>query len=176
MKMFGGLKFWVCGFGELGKFGEVKREGVKSGYRTNGLITWAGLASFAEISAPELNATKINFAITWQTSQLGYLGSQYCDVGIPAGKFPSNHICRAARRMNHARNMHTASNLYIKMAAPGCLFSCNTRINVTWQKLASPARVFRPILRVVLSCSLHVKALEFAVFVVRVWEKSTWSN
>ena len=37
--MFGGLKFWVCGFGELGKFGEVKREGVKSGYRTNGLIT-----------------------------------------------------------------------------------------------------------------------------------------
>ena len=50
--MFGGLKFWVCGFGELSKIGEVKGEGVKSGYRTNGLITWAGLASFAEISAP----------------------------------------------------------------------------------------------------------------------------
>ena len=70
--------------------------------------------------------------------------------------------------MNHARNMHTASNLYIKMAAPGWLFSCNNRINVTSQKLASPAHVFRPILRVVLSCSLHVKALEFAFFMVRV--------
>ena len=70
--------------------------------------------------------------------------------------------------MNHARNMHTASNLYIKMVAPGCLFSCKTTINVTSQKLASPAHVFRPILRAVLSCSLHVKALEFAVFVVHV--------
>ena len=70
--------------------------------------------------------------------------------------------------MNHARNMHTASNLYIKMEPPGCLFSCKTRINVTSQKLASPAHVFRPILRAVLSCSLHVKALEFAVFVVHV--------
>ena len=27
-------------------------EGVKSGYRTKGLITWAGLACFAEIPAP----------------------------------------------------------------------------------------------------------------------------
>ena len=27
-------------------------EGVKSGYRTRGLITWAGLARFAEIPAP----------------------------------------------------------------------------------------------------------------------------
>ena len=32
MKMFGGgVKFWVCGFGELWKIGEVKAEGVKSG-------------------------------------------------------------------------------------------------------------------------------------------------
>ena len=38
--------------------------GVKSGYRTKGLITLAGLARFAEIGpAPWLNATKINFAI-----------------------------------------------------------------------------------------------------------------
>ena len=32
--MFGGEpKFWGCGFGELSKVGEVKGEGVKSGYR-----------------------------------------------------------------------------------------------------------------------------------------------
>ena len=38
--------------------------GVKSGYRTKGLIALAGLARFAEIGpAPWLNATKINFAI-----------------------------------------------------------------------------------------------------------------
>ena len=41
-------------------------EGVKSGYRTKGLITWAGLASFAEIPASQLNATTINSAILWQ--------------------------------------------------------------------------------------------------------------
>ena len=48
------------------------------------------------------------------------------DLGIP-----SNHACRAARRMNQARNrtavntlfMRIASNLYIKMAAPGQPFS-----------------------------------------------------
>ena len=31
MKMFGGLKVWVCGFGELRKIDEVKGEGIKSG-------------------------------------------------------------------------------------------------------------------------------------------------
>ncbi len=38
-----------------------------------GLIAWAGLARFAEISArlDLLNATKINFAITWQPGQPG---------------------------------------------------------------------------------------------------------
>ena len=48
------------------------------------------------------------------------------DLGIP-----SNHACRAARRMNQARNrtavntlfMRIASNRYIKMAAPGQPFS-----------------------------------------------------
>ena len=43
----------VCDvFGGLCQIGEVKWEGVKSGYRTSGLITWAGLAHFAEILAP----------------------------------------------------------------------------------------------------------------------------
>ena len=48
----GGLKFWVCGFGGFWKIGEVKKEGVKSGNKTSCLITWAGVARFAEISAP----------------------------------------------------------------------------------------------------------------------------
>ena len=53
MKMFGEeLKFWVCGFRRLWKLGELKGEGVKSDYKTKGLITWAGPARFAEISAP----------------------------------------------------------------------------------------------------------------------------
>ena len=70
-----------------------------------------------------------------------------CDAGIPAGNFPSNHAFHSARRMNQARNMHTATNLCIKMAAPGWPFSCNTGIKV----------VFRPLLWVVLSRSLTWK-------------------
>ena len=37
-------------------------------------------------------------------------------------------------------------------------------------RIASPAHVIRPLQWVVLSRSLHVKATEFATFVVRVWE------
>ena len=44
-----------------------KGEGIKSGY-SKGLITWAGLACFAEIPAPLLNASKLDFAIIWQPS------------------------------------------------------------------------------------------------------------
>ena len=47
----GGVEFCVC-VRSLWKSGEVKREGVESGYRTKGLIIWAGLVSFPEISAP----------------------------------------------------------------------------------------------------------------------------
>ena len=43
--MLRGVKVWVCGF-------EVKRVEVKSGYKTKGLNTWAGLARSGEISAP----------------------------------------------------------------------------------------------------------------------------
>ena len=56
--------------------------------------------------------------------------------------------------MNQARNMaagnkllmRIASNLYIKIAAPGWPFSCNTRIKVILAKLASPAHIIRPLL------------------------------
>ena len=50
---------------------------------------------------------------------------------FPSGVFPSDHACQAAQWMNQARNMHTASNLYIKLATPGWPFSWNTRIKVT---------------------------------------------
>ena len=52
MKMIAGpemLGVWVQ---EAWKIGEVKGEGVKSAFQTKGLITWAGLACFSEISAP----------------------------------------------------------------------------------------------------------------------------
>ena len=39
-------------FEGLWKIGEVKGVGVNSGYRSKGLITWAGLARFSEISVP----------------------------------------------------------------------------------------------------------------------------
>ena len=73
--------------------------------------------------------------------------------------------------MNQERNrtagntllMRIASNLYIKMATPGWPLSCNTGKKVTSVELASPAHVIRPLLRVVSSRSLLVKALEFTV-------------
>ena len=70
MKMFVNaeiLGVWIL----LWNIGEVKGKGVNSGYKTKGLITWAGLARLPEISAPYINATKISFAITWQPSQPG---------------------------------------------------------------------------------------------------------
>ena len=67
----------------------------------------------------------------------------------------------AARRINQARNRTTGNTLimlvlYIKMAAPGWPFSCNTGIKVTSAELASPAHVIRPLLQGVLLRSLHV--------------------
>ena len=102
------------------------------------------------------------------TEPVRLAGSQYC--GIPGGNFPSNPACRAARRIQQARTrtegnillMRIASNLYIKMAAPGWPSSCNTGIKVASAELASPiaspAHVIRPLLWVELSRSLHVKA------------------
>ena len=39
--------------------------------------------------------------------------------------------------------------------------------NTLFMPIASPAHVIRPLLSVVLSRSLHVRALEYAAFVVR---------
>ena len=50
--VWGELKFRVRGFGWFWKIGEVMGEDVKSGYKTKSLITCAGMARFAEISAP----------------------------------------------------------------------------------------------------------------------------
>ena len=54
MKMLWGGGGGLCegGFEGLWKIGGVKGEGVNSGYRSKGLITWAGLARFSEISVP----------------------------------------------------------------------------------------------------------------------------
>ena len=60
------LGVWVRG--GFFKIGEVKGEGVKFGYKTMGVVTWAGSACFTEIV---FNATTINFAISWQQSQPG---------------------------------------------------------------------------------------------------------
>ena len=51
MKMFGGAEILGVWVRRLWKMGDVKEEGVKSGNKTKGLITWAGLARFAEILA-----------------------------------------------------------------------------------------------------------------------------
>ena len=56
--------------------------------------------------------------------------------------------------MNQARNrtagntllMRIAYNLYIKRAAPGWPFSCNTGIKVTLAEQTSLAHVIRPLL------------------------------
>ena len=66
--------------------------------------------------------------------------------------------------------MGITSNLNTKkilMAALGWPFSCSTGIKVNLAELASLGHVIRPLLWLVLSCSLHMKALEFATFVVR---------
>ena len=42
----------LCVLGGLWKIVELKGEGIKSGYRTKGLITWAKLAHIKEISLP----------------------------------------------------------------------------------------------------------------------------
>ena len=83
--------------------------------------------------------------------------NQLCDYMTtePAGLAGISILwCGAARRMNQARNRVAGNTLFMR--------------------IASPAHVIRPLLWVVLSRSLHVKALEFAAFVVRVWENTTY--
>ena len=182
MRMWRGWGWnFVCVRG-LWKIGEVKGEGIKSGYRTEDLITWAGQARFAEIgNLVERNKNQLCDYTTTEPARLA--GIQYCDAGIPGGNFPSYHTCRVAWRMNQARNrtagntllMRIASNHYIKTAAPDWPFSCNIRKKVILAKLASPAHIIRPLLWLLLSRSLHVKALEFAAFGL-VWENTTYSD
>ena len=77
-----------------------------------------------------------------------------CLAGSLGGNFPSNHACRTALRMNQARNRTAGDTLF--------------------KRIASPAHVIWRLQCVVLSRSLHVKALEFAAFVVRAWENTTY--
>ena len=59
----GGWNFGCLVSGSFEK--SVRWKGVKSGNKSKGIITRAGLARFAATWAPELNATKITLAITY---------------------------------------------------------------------------------------------------------------
>ena len=78
MKMWGGGEP-MC-VRSLWKIGEVKREGVESGYRTKGLITWAGVVSFAEISEPSLKRNKKQLCnyITTEPARLAGISVLWC--------------------------------------------------------------------------------------------------
>ena len=180
MKMFVNAEIlgeWIL----LWKTGEVKGNGVNSGYKIKALITWAGLARLAEISAPYINATKISFAITWHTEPARLAGItvmlgprlEMLQVITLVGS-PANQNQATNRTGCNTLLMCIASSLYIKIAASrGLPGSCNTRIKVISVEPASTAYIIRPLLWIVLSRSLHLKALEFAAFVVRVWENTT---
>ena len=66
------------------------------------------------------------------------------------GIFLSSHACLAARQINIAKNRTAGNTLFMRIAS------------VTY--------VMMPLLWVAFSQSLHMKALEFAAFVVRVWD------
>ena len=96
--------------------------------------------------------------------------AQYCDARIPAGIFPSNHAYWAARWMNQARSMHTASNLYTKLAAPGWPFSCNTGIKVTSAEL-------NPVLLMCSGPYCEFSSVQFSLFSQnKLQNKNTYKN
>ena len=66
------------------------------------------------------------------------------------GIFVSSHACLAVQRINIAKNRTAGNTLFMR--------------------IASVTHVMMPLLWVALSWSLHMKALEFAAFVVRVWD------
>ena len=88
MKMFGGGAEILGVDSGVWKIGEVKGEGVKPGYRTNGLITWARLARFAEIAVPyysyKRNKNQLCDFMTTEPARL--VGIPVCDAGDPGWK------------------------------------------------------------------------------------------
>ena len=91
-------------------------------------------------------------------------------------KIPVEIFHWVAQQMNQERNrtvsntqlmMRFASNLSTKNGGSGLALFMKYVTKVNSAELASPALVIRPLLWDVLSCSLHMKALEFVTFVVR---------
>ena len=127
---------------------------------------------------------KINFVIIWQESQSGRPGFQNYDGGIPGGNFqvitPARRPGEWTKRETGRRLIHCslsiASNLCIHLLkwwlGAGPFHDCNTVEKDTSEDLSSPAHVIRPLLWVVLSLSLLLKALESAAFMVHVWENN----
>ena len=135
------------------------------------------------------NINRLCHYMTTEPARLAGIPALWCRD--PGWKFSKLSHMPGGLENDQARNrtagntlfMRIASNLYIKIAAPGWPFSCNTRIKVILAKLASPAHVTRPLPWVVLTRSLHVKVLEFvdrppppiSFLMVRplVWENTT---
>ena len=114
----------------LWKIGEVKREGVESGYRRVWLHEpgWLALQRSRHLQKSTLQLYDSRASsVSWDPS-----------IVMPGSRVEIfqvlNHTCRAARRMNSARN-RTAGNtllcscallpISIKMAGPGWPFSWN---------------------------------------------------
>ena len=71
-------------------------EGVKSGCRARGLITWAWLVRFIARDLGTLVKRNKNQLCDFMTTEPARLAGIPV---IPGGNFPSNHTCRAARRI-----------------------------------------------------------------------------
>ena len=91
-----------------------QREGVKSGYRTKGLITLTGLCRDPG-TLVKRNKNQLCDYITTKPVRLA--GIPVFLAGMPGGNFPSNHACRAARRMNQARNRTAGNTLFMCIAS-----------------------------------------------------------
>ena len=144
----GDWNFGCVGSGGFEKSVRSRGRAQNLAIKLGGRITWVGPACFAEIVASlsyKGNKNQLCYFMTTVPARLAGIPVLWCRN--PCWKvIPSNHACQAARQMNQARNrtagntllMCAASNLYIKIAAPGWPGPCNTRIKVTSADLASP--------------------------------------
>ena len=61
-------------------------------------------------------------------------------AGIPGGDFPSNHACKAARRMNQARNRAVGNTLFMRTPSP-VHGSCDHRPFARWRHFTTTTRI-----------------------------------
>ena len=135
MKMLRGWGWnFVCVRG-LWKIGKVKGESVKSGYRTKDLITWAGAGSLyrdlgilVKLNKKQLCGGNRGSPVSWDPSIVtpGFRVEIFQVITLE--RQPCEWTKRETRQRGNTLLMPIASNLYIKMAAPGWSFLCNTGI------------------------------------------------